>query len=62
MDLLLVFFKPTRSHDHRTGKLFKPEEGIQMEAGIKLEKKDRLNVTISGFYIEKEKPLLWDTM
>ena len=48
------FFKPTRSHDHRTGKLFKPEEGIQIEGGIKLEKKDRLNVTISGFYIEKK--------
>ena len=48
------FFKPTRSHDHRTGKLFKPEEGIQMEAGIKLEKRNKLNVTISGFYIEKK--------
>ena len=48
------FFKPTRSHDHKTGKLFEPERGNQIEAGIKIEKTDKLNVTLSGFYIEKK--------
>lgn len=47
------FFKPIRSHDHRTGKLFKPESGYQIEGGLKLEEKDKFNVTFSGFYIKK---------
>lgn len=48
------FFKPTRSHDHRTGKLFKPEQGVQIEGGIKIEKTNKVNITLSGFYIEKK--------
>ncbi|QFZ54750.1 TonB-dependent receptor [Oceanihabitans sp. IOP_32] len=47
------FFKPTRSQDTRTGKLFIPESGYQIEGGVKLEETDKLNVTLSGFYIKK---------
>ena len=47
------FFKPTRSHDHKTGKIFIPETGFQIEGGLKLEKKNKVNVTLSAFYIEK---------
>lgn len=49
-----TFFKPTRTHDHRTGKIFKPERGLQIEAGLKIEKKNKVNATLSGFYIEKK--------
>lgn len=48
------FFKPTRQHDHKSGRIFKPERGVQFEGGFKLEKKNRVNATIAGFYIEKE--------
>ncbi len=48
------FFKPTREHDHKSGVIFKPGEGIQFETGIKLEKKNKFNATIAGFYIERE--------
>ncbi len=48
-----TFFKPTRQHDHKSGTVFEPERGHQLEGGIKIEKKNRVNATISGFYIEK---------
>ncbi|MDY3339338.1 TonB-dependent receptor [Riemerella anatipestifer] len=47
------FFKPTRSHDHRTGNRFIPERGFQAETGLKLEKKNLFNVSMSGFFIRK---------
>lgn len=47
------FFKPIRSYDARTGNLFKPESGFQVEGGVKIEKKNKVNFTLSGFYIEK---------
>ncbi|MDO4763215.1 MAG: TonB-dependent receptor [Flavobacteriaceae bacterium] len=47
------YFKPNRSHNHRTGQYFKPEKGFQAEGGFKLETKNKVNATISGFYIQK---------
>lgn len=48
------FFKPARRHHAKTNAIFKPESGHQIEGGIKLEKENRLNVTLSGFYIKKK--------
>lgn len=48
------FFKPTREHNYRRGEIFEPGKGIQFESGIKLEKKDKFNATIAGFYIERD--------
>lgn len=47
------FFKPVRDHGHRNEKLFKPETGVQFEGGLKMEVKDKLNLTLAGFYIKK---------
>ena len=56
------FFKPTRSHDHKTGQIFKPENGFQVEGGLKLEKKNKMNVTLSAFYIEKNNLIVGHTV
>lgn len=47
------FFKPTRSHNHRTNTAFLPQRGFQTEVGVKFHKKNLYNITASGFYIEK---------
>lgn len=47
------FFKPTRSHNHRTDSPFLPQRGFQTEVGMKLYKKDKYNITAAGFFIEK---------
>lgn len=48
------FFKPSRTHhSSKTDAMFEPEKGFQVESGIKLEKKNLLNLTLSGYYIEK---------
>ncbi|MBS9774044.1 MAG: TonB-dependent receptor [Tenacibaculum sp.] len=52
------FFKPVRNHGHRNGKLFKPESGYQAEGGVKMEIKDKLHLTLSGFHIKKKNLVL----
>lgn len=47
------FFKPTRLHNHRVDKPFVPQRGFQIESGVKLNKKNLFNLSVSGFYIEK---------
>lgn len=56
------FFKPTRSHDHKTGKIFIPETGFQIEGGLKLEQKNKVNMTLSAFYIEKNNLIVGHTI
>lgn len=47
------FFKPTRAHNHRTDTPFLPQRGFQTEVGVKFHQKDKYNITVAGFYIEK---------
>ncbi|MDO5614983.1 MAG: TonB-dependent receptor [Cruoricaptor ignavus] len=48
------FFKPSRAHNHRTNSKFLPERGFQGEAGIKMGKKDKYNISAAAFFIEKK--------
>lgn len=52
------FFKPTRSHNHRTNEAFQPQRGYQVEAGAKIFKTGKYNLNLSGFYIEKNNVLV----
>lgn len=52
------FFKPTRSHNHRTNEAFLPQRGYQVEAGAKISKSNQYNINIAGFYIEKNNVLV----
>lgn len=48
------FFKPTREHNHKKGQIFDPGSGLQVEGGIKLEKKNKFNFSAVAFYIERK--------
>lgn len=52
------YFKPMRSHNHRTNEPFKPERGYQVEAGAKWSKSKQYNIHLAGFYIEKNNVLV----
>ncbi|CAM1353062.1 TonB-dependent siderophore receptor [Tenacibaculum halocynthiae] len=46
------YFKPSRTISP-SSQIFDPEEGYQLEGGIKFEKLNKLNITLSSFYILK---------
>ena len=46
------YFKPSRTISP-SSQIFDPEEGYQLEGGFKFEKLNKLNITISSFYILK---------
>lgn len=46
------YFKPSRTITPN-GQIFDPEKGYQIEGGVKIEKGDKVSVTISPFYILK---------
>ncbi|WP_435263079.1 TonB-dependent siderophore receptor [Tenacibaculum sp. nBUS_03] len=46
------YFKPSRTISP-SSQIFDPEKGYQLEGGIKFEKLNKLNITLSSFYILK---------